>query len=44
MYVIVCPEDFERSGGDDVRTCIGNSTSLVGMWNGTVPVCTGVIS
>ena len=41
-YSTVCPEDFERNGGDDVRTCTGEGNSPVGVWNGSAPVCTGI--
>ena len=42
VYETVCPEGYDRSGGDDVRTCTGDGSSTMGMWNGTAPVCTGV--
>ena len=40
-YTIDCPEGMERDGEDDVRTCIRNGSSAVGIWNGTAPTCTG---
>ena len=43
-YVTVCPEGLERSGGDDVKTCTGDSSSPLGQWNGTAPVCTSKIA
>ena len=42
MYVTVCSEGLERRGGDDVRTCTGNESSLIGMWSGNAPDCTGI--
>ncbi len=40
-YAISCPEGMERDGGDDVRNCTGVENSVVGMWSGTAPNCTG---
>ena len=44
MYETVCSQGYERSGGDDVRTCTGNGNSPMGVWNGTAPSCRGIIS
>ena len=34
-----CDSGYELTGGDTVRTCIGDGGSPVGQWNGTAPVC-----
>ncbi len=41
VYTISCPGGMERDGGDDVRTCTDDGRSVVGVWNGTAPTCTG---
>ena len=41
MYTINCPEGMERDGGDDVRTCTSDGNSIIGVWNGSAPTCTG---
>ncbi len=40
-YTITCPLGQERSGGDDVRICLGDGHSTVGVWTGTAPICAG---
>lgn len=44
-YHINCNESFERAQerGDDVRTCVGDGRSSSGEWNGTAPICSGVL-
>ncbi len=41
-YNVSCPPELERSGGDDVRTCIANGNSAVGVWSGAAPICAGL--
>ena len=38
-----CDSGYELTGGDTVRTCTGDGSSLVGQWNGTVPNCSGTV-
>ncbi len=39
--MISCPEGTETRGGDNVRNCSGDGSSIVGVWSGAAPVCAG---
>ncbi len=41
QYVVSCPPELERNGGDDERNCTTNGRSAVGVWFGAVPICAG---
>ncbi len=42
QYVVSCPPELERIGGDDARTCTANGNSAVGVWSGAAPICAGL--
>ena len=37
-----CNKGFALVGKDNVRTCVGDSSSPNGTWNGTAPTCSGI--
>ena len=39
-----CNKGFVLDGGDFVRFCVVNSTSLTGYWNGTARHCLGTLN
>ncbi len=39
---ISCPEGTVKRGGNIVRTCTGDGSSAVGVWDGAAPVCAGL--
>ena len=34
-----CSEGFSVSAGDEMRTCGGNGSSVIGTWSGIEPTC-----
>ncbi len=39
VAVFVCNNGFELQGGDRMRTCFSNVSSLNGQWSGEQPTC-----
>ena len=37
-----CDEGFSLDGGNDIRTCVGDSNNYIGYWTGTAPNCAGI--
>ncbi|XP_064386538.1 sushi, von Willebrand factor type A, EGF and pentraxin domain-containing protein 1-like isoform X2 [Halichondria panicea] len=42
MYMVTCPPGQERRGGNDVRICVRDGRSTVGVWTGTAPICADI--
>ena len=38
-----CDEGFGLDGGDDIRTCGGDSNNYIGYWTGTALNCLGML-
>ena len=41
IYWISCPEGMTTRGGNVIRMCTSDGCSVVGVWSGAAPVCTG---
>ena len=37
-----CNKSYTLVSGDEVRTCVDNSSSTTGYWNGTAAICSGI--